>query len=60
LNIAPINQLIDLKTQVLFFRAKFRDYYDMYFIIKHFGLKETFESFRTYRVINKAADTKVF
>jgi hypothetical protein len=32
-----------MKTNVLFLRAKYRDYYDMYFLAKNFGIKKIYE-----------------
>lgn len=34
LNIASLESLATMKTNVLFMRAKYRDYYDLYFIVK--------------------------
>ena len=42
-NIASLEQLAIMKTHVLFLRAKFRDYYDLYFVIKQFGLQTVYE-----------------
>jgi len=32
-----------MKTNVMFLRAKYRDYYDMYFLAKKFGIKKIYE-----------------
>jgi hypothetical protein len=32
-----------MKTNVLFLRAKYRDYYDLYFLAKEFGIKKIYE-----------------
>jgi predicted nucleotidyltransferase component of viral defense system len=42
-NIATLEQLAIMKTNVLFLRAKFRDYYDLYFLVRKFGIKKIFE-----------------
>lgn len=42
-NLATLEQLAIMKTNVLFLRAKFRDYYDMYFLAKNLSLKRIFE-----------------
>ena len=42
-NIATLEQLAIMKTNVLFLRAKYRDYYDMYFLVKQFGIKRIYE-----------------
>ena len=42
-NIATIEQIATMKTNVLFLRAKYRDYYDLYFLSKYFSLKQIFE-----------------
>jgi len=33
-NLASIESIVAIKVNVLFLRAKFRDYYDLYFLIK--------------------------
>jgi len=44
LNIASIEQIAAMKVNVLFFRAKYRDYYDLYFLVKEgMSLKHIFE-----------------
>ena len=43
LNIASLESIAAMKTNVLFLRAKYRDYYDLYFLAKEvLGLKEIF------------------
>ena len=43
LNIASLESIAAMKTNVLFLRAKYRDYYDLYFLTKEvMGLKEIF------------------
>ena len=42
-NLATLKQLAIMKTNVLFLRAKYRDYYDLYFLVQKFGIKEIFE-----------------
>lgn len=43
LNIASLESIAAMKTNVLFLRAKYRDYYDLYFMAKKvMGLKEIF------------------
>lgn len=43
LNIASLSSIAAMKTNVLFLRAKFRDYYDLYFLTKEImGLREIF------------------
>lgn len=42
-NIASLESIVAMKTNVLFLRAKYRDYYDLYFLTKEvMGLKEIF------------------
>ncbi|MCD8543651.1 MAG: nucleotidyl transferase AbiEii/AbiGii toxin family protein [Sulfurospirillum cavolei] len=44
LNIASIEQIAAMKVNVLFLRAKYRDYYDLYFLVKEgMSLKHIFE-----------------
>ncbi len=44
LNIATIKDIAAMKINVMFLRAKYRDYYDIYFIVKNcLSLKEIFE-----------------
>ena len=43
LNIATLEQIAIMKTNVLFLRSKYRDYYDMYFLVKRLGLKRVYE-----------------
>lgn len=43
LNIASLESIAAMKTNVLFMRAKYRDYYDLYFLTKKvMGIKEIF------------------
>lgn len=45
LNIASLTSIAAMKTNVLFMRAKFRDYYDLYFLVKKgMTVTEIFES----------------
>lgn len=41
-NLATIEQIAMMKTNVLFVRAKYRDYYDLYFLAKKMSLREIF------------------
>jgi len=42
-NVASLESIAAMKTNVLFLRAKYRDYYDLYFLAKEvMGLKEIF------------------
>ncbi|MGA1846354.1 nucleotidyl transferase AbiEii/AbiGii toxin family protein [Deferribacter abyssi] len=41
-NLATLSQLAIMKTNVLFL-AKYRDYYDLYFLVKKFGVRSIFE-----------------
>ena len=43
LNVATIEQIAIMKTNTLFLRAKYRDYYDLYFLTEHFSLRQIFE-----------------
>lgn len=44
LNIASLDSIAAMKTNVLFVRAKYRDYYDLYCMVKRgMGLREIFE-----------------
>ncbi len=44
LNIATLKSIVAMKTNVLFLRAKYRDYYDLYFLTKKvMGLKDIFD-----------------
>ena len=44
-NLASIEQIGAMKVNVLFLRAKYRDYYDLYFLAKEsMGLKEIFKA----------------
>ena len=43
-NLAPLKAIATMKVNVMFLRAKYRDYYDLYFLVKSgMGLKEVFE-----------------
>ena len=42
-NLATIEQLAIMKINVLFLRAKYRDYYDLYFLIRELGIRKVFE-----------------
>ena len=41
-NLASLEQIAIMKTHTLFLRAKYRDYYDLYFLIKRFGIRKVF------------------
>ncbi len=43
LNVASLKQIAIMKTNVLFLRAKYRDYYDLYFLSNIFSLREIFD-----------------
>jgi predicted nucleotidyltransferase component of viral defense system len=43
-NLASIESICAMKVNVLFLRAKFRDYYDLYFLAKKIDLKEIFKN----------------
>jgi predicted nucleotidyltransferase component of viral defense system len=47
-NLATLEQIAIMKANVLFLRAKYRDYYDMYFLIKKFGIKKIYELSKDY------------
>lgn len=42
-NVATLEQIAIMKINTLFLRAKYRDYYDLYFLAHHFSLKQIFE-----------------
>ncbi|WP_025270770.1 nucleotidyl transferase AbiEii/AbiGii toxin family protein [Hippea sp. KM1] len=42
-NIATLEQIAIMKTNTLFLRAKYRDYYDLYFLAQHLSLRQIFE-----------------
>jgi len=45
LNIATLEQIAAMKVNVLFLRAKYRDYYDLYFLAKEkMGLRDIFKA----------------
>ncbi len=46
-NVAPIDALAAMKVHALFLRAKYRDYYDLYFITKVMNLQDIFISARS-------------
>jgi predicted nucleotidyltransferase component of viral defense system len=43
-NLASIESICAMKVNVLFLRAKFRDYYDLYFLAKKIDLMEIFKN----------------
>ncbi len=43
-NLATLEQIAAMKVNVLFLRAKYRDYYDLYFLAKEKSLKEIFRA----------------
>ena len=43
-NLSPIELICAMKVNVLFLRAKFRDYYDLYFMAKEIELDKIFEN----------------
>jgi predicted nucleotidyltransferase component of viral defense system len=43
-NLASIESICAMKVNVLFLRAKFRDYYDLYFLAKEIDLNKIFEN----------------
>ncbi len=42
-NVATLEQIAIMKTNTLFLRAKYRDYYDLYFLAQHLSLRRIFE-----------------
>ena len=42
-NVATLEQIAIMKTNTLFLRAKYRDYYDLYFLVQHLSLRQIFE-----------------
>jgi len=42
-NLATLKQIATMKVNVLFLRAKYRDYYDIYFLTQHFKLDEMYQ-----------------
>ena len=42
-NVATLEQIAIMKVDVLFLRAKYRDYYDLYFLLQHFDLNEIYK-----------------
>lgn len=45
-NLASVENIAAMKVNALFLRAKFRDYYDLYFIARQMDLKEIFDHSR--------------
>lgn len=43
-NIATIEAIAAMKVNVLFLRAKYRDYYDLYFLAKQMSIRQIFEA----------------
>ncbi len=43
-NLATLEQIAAMKVNVLFLRAKYRDYYDLYFLAKEKSLKKIFKA----------------
>ena len=43
-NIATLEALVAMKVHTLFLRAKYRDYYDLYFLAKEMQMKDMFEN----------------
>ncbi|MEW6527278.1 MAG: nucleotidyl transferase AbiEii/AbiGii toxin family protein [Spirochaetota bacterium] len=43
-NIASLEAITSMKIHVLFLRAKYRDYYDLYFLTKKLGVKNIFHT----------------
>lgn len=42
-NLSSLESIATMKTNVLFLRAKYRDYYDLYFLVKKYEFKKIFE-----------------
>jgi len=42
-NVASLKQIAIMKVNTLFLRAKYRDYYDLYFLANYFKLKDIFD-----------------
>lgn len=42
-NLASLEQIAAMKTNTLFLRAKYRDYYDLYYLVKQMGLAKVFD-----------------
>ena len=47
-NIASLEAIAALKAHVLFLRAKYRDYYDLYILSQHLGLDTIFECAKAF------------
>jgi predicted nucleotidyltransferase component of viral defense system len=47
LNVASLESICAMKTNVLFLRAKYRDYYDLYFLAHKFGFEQIFKYSKT-------------
>jgi len=43
INVASLEQIAIMKTNTLFLRAKYRDYYDLYFLSKKIGVQKIYE-----------------
>ena len=42
-NLSSLKSICTMKVNVIFLRAKYRDYYDLYFLVKHFGIDSVFK-----------------
>ena len=42
-NLASLKNIAAMKVNVIFLRAKYRDYYDLYFLVKQMGIREIFD-----------------
>ena len=42
-NLSTLEAISAMKVNVIFLRAKYRDYYDLYFLVKEFGIRKLFE-----------------
>lgn len=45
-NLASLNDLAAMKVHVLFIRAKYRDYYDLYWLVRELGLAKVYSAAR--------------
>ncbi|WP_324171316.1 nucleotidyl transferase AbiEii/AbiGii toxin family protein [Sulfurimonas sp.] len=43
LNLASLKSISAMKVNVIFLRAKYRDYYDLYFLVKQIGIENIFK-----------------
>ena len=43
LNLASLKSISAMKVNVIFLRAKYRDYYDLYFLVKQIGIENVFK-----------------